>query len=793
MSKNEKKTENLARKLLIKADIFDNENYIVEEQKSDNPIIQKLLKNASKSGAGLGKPEFIIRKKDDNDFLMIIECKADTKYHESNNRDLYTDYAVDGALLYGSHLSREFNVIAIGISGENEDDSKISTYLYPKNSSSYTNLLDENNQKIEKILNWDRYIERAKFDPALAKARHVDLMKFSRELHDYMRDYAKITEAQKPLLVSGVLLALMDRGFEVAYRKYEGEELASETFNSIQKIIEKAELGDSHETKKKAVINAFSFIAHHPELHKVDAKKNESPLLHIIRDLHVHVQPFTRDHYDFDIIGNFYGEFIRYTGGDGKGLGIVLTPKHITDLFADIAKVNKNSVVLDICAGTAGFLISAMKKMTQNVDADEKRRILENSLIGVEQSPEMFALAVSNMILRGDGKTNLYQGDSLRDQNIIEKIKEKADTGFINPPYSQKGEDVSEWHFIIQMLDLLKTRGTGIAIVPMQLAIDTKNLLREKLLKNHRLEAVMSMPDDLFYPIGVVTCIMVFTAHVPHDSDIHHESWFGYWKDDGFKKDRTQGRIPKNEELWKTIKNEWLVNFSNKKEIPGKSIRKKINQTDEWCVEAYLETDYTNLSDQEFIERGRKYLAFLIMNGDFALIKEFSKNDQRIGLHPEQSNWFTYEDLFEVNIGKSIDLNKLEASGNGINYVGRTEENNGITAKVINDGSFEIYQDGCITVPMVGNELKSSYQTEPFCVSQNIAILKPKKFTLNPFIAIFLNTIIRKDRFRFAYGRTLSLDRLKMLKIKLPVDKNGNPNWKFMEDYIKSLPYSASI
>ena len=159
----------------------------------------------------------------------------------------------------------------------------------------------------------------------------------------------------------------------------------------------------------------------------------------------------------------------------------MLTPKHITDLFADIAKVNKNSVVLDICAGTAGFLISAMKKMTQGVDADEKRRILENSLIGVEQSPEMFALAVSNMILRGDGKTNLYQGDSLKDKNIIEKVKGKADTGFINPPYSQKGEDVSEWHFIIQMLDLLQTKGTGIAIVPMALAIDTKNPMREKL------------------------------------------------------------------------------------------------------------------------------------------------------------------------------------------------------------------------------------------------------------------------------------------------------------------------
>ena len=793
MGKNEKKTENVTRKLLAGAGILDNDDFIVEEQKSDNPVIQKLLKNASKSGEGLGKPEFIIRKKDDNEFLMIIECKADAKFHESKKRDLYRDYAVDGALLYGGHFSRAFNVIAIGISGEDESGLKISTFLYPKNSSAYSDLLDENNHKIETILDWNRYIERAKFDPALAKTRHNDLMKFSRELHEYLRDYAKVTEAQKPLLVSGILLALMERGFEKAYIAYDGDDLAQKTFQAIIDVVNRAQLGANQESKKKAVTNAFSFIEHHPELHKVDTKKNESPLLHIIRELHARVQPFTKDHYDFDIIGNFYGEFIRYTGGDKQGLGIVLTPKHITDLFADIAKVNKNSVVLDICAGTAGFLISAMKKMTENVDADEKRRILENSLIGVEQSPEMFALAVSNMILRGDGKTNLYQGDSLKDQNIIEKIKGKADTGFINPPYSQKGEDVSEWHFIIQMLDLLQTKGTGVAIVPMQLAIDTKNPLREKLLKNHRLEAVMSMPDDLFYPVGVVTCVMVFTAHVPHDSDPHHESWFGYWKDDGFKKDRTQGRIYKSEELWKTIKNEWLVNFSNKKDIPGKSIRKKVCQTDEWCVEAYLETDYFNLSDHEFVESGRQYLAYLIRNGNFNLVQILAQNNIKMKLKLERFEWFVYEDLFEVRIGKSVDLNKLELNEAGINYVGRTEENNGITAKVINDGSFEVYPGECITVPMVGNELKSSYQIDPFCVSQNIAILRPKNFILNSFVAVFLNTIIRKDRFRFAYGRTLSLDRLKKLKIKLPVDKNSHPDWQFMEDYIKSLPYSASI
>lgn len=792
---NEKKTEKMTRDFLAAVGIYDSNDFIVEEQKSDNPKIQKLLQKASKSGNGLGKPEFIIRRKDDDEFLMIIECKSSVKYHESINKNQYKDYAVDGVLLYSSYLSDGFNVIAVAISGEEKCEYKISTFFQPRGVSAGYPLLDENNKVISEIIDWDRYIKMATFNPELAKARHKNLLKFSRELHEYLRDYAKVTEAQKPLLVSGVLLALMDKGFEKAYIAYEAEDLAQKTFQAIRDYVGKARLGENQESKKKAVVNAFSFIEHHPELHKIDIKKNESPLKHIIQELHLHVKPFTKDHYDFDIIGDFYGEFVRYTGGDKQGLGIVLTPKHITDLFAELAKVNKNSTVLDICAGTAGFLISAMNKMTKekDVSADERRNILEHKLIGVEQEPSMFALAVSNMILRGDGKTNLYQGDSLKDQHIIERIKDKADTGFINPPYSQKGEDVSEWHFIIQMLDLLKTKGTGIAIVPMQLAIDTKNPLREKLLKNHRLEAVMSMPDDLFYPVGVVTCIMVFAAHVPHDSDIHHESWFGYWKDDGFKKDRVQGRIPKNLELWTQIKNDWLSDFSNKKETPGKSIRRRVLVTDEWCVEAYLETDYTSLSEKEFVNNALRYLSFLIIRGDFSLVKYFSEQGGKINLDLGKFKWFEYDSLFDVNIGKSIDLNKLQESEMGVNYVGRTEENNGVTAIVLNDGTFKTYAGNCITVPMVGNELRSSYQTEPFCVSQNIAILKPKHFTLNPFIAIFLNTIIRKDRFRFAYGRTLSLDRLKMLRIKLPVDKEGNPDWQYMEGYIKSLPYESPL
>ncbi len=789
MSKNEKKTENLSRRLLIKAGIFDNSDFVVEEQKSDNPTIQKLLKSASKSGTGLGKPEFIIRKKDDNDFLMVIECKADTKYHESKNRDMYRDFAVDGALLYGSHLSKEFNVIAIGISGESEDDVKISTFLYVKKSPTYTDLLDENNQKIKEILNWARYIDRAKFDPVLAKSRHSDLMRFSHELHDYMRDYAKITEAQKPLLVSGILLALMDRGFEVAYKKYEGEELASETFNSIKKIIEKAELGDTHETKKQAVINAFSFITHHPELQKIDAKRNESPLLHIISDLHVHVQPFTKDHYDFDIIGNFYGEFIRYTGGDGKGLGIVLTPKHITDLFAELAKLDKNSVVLDICAGTGGFLISAMKKMTEKVSAEEKRKILENSLIGIEQEPQMFALAVSNMILRGDGKTNLYQG-SCFDDSLFNKIKGKANAGFMNPPYSQKGDNLHEWDFIIRMLDGLSKNATGIAIVPMQVAIDTKHPLREKLLSEHTLEAVMSMPDDLFYPIGTVTCIMVFTAHTPHNSDKHHESWFGYWKNDGFRKDKALGRIPTDR--WPKIREEWLDMF-RRKEIIGKSIWKKVDANDEWCAEAYLETDFSNLSEANFIINTVNLASFLFKNGKSEMVEFLLKNNnsnKKLSLYIENWKWFNLGDLFTFEKGER--LTKPDRIEGDIPLITAGENNNGVTEYI----SLENFKnkkkifENKITVDMFFNVFYHDYN---YFSDDNIHTLIPIKFELNKYNSLFLVTILSKLKYKYAYGRQVRLMRLPFEKIKLPIDKNGDPDWQFMEDYIKSLPYSASM
>ena len=109
---NERITENLTREIL-KEKGFYSEKFTVEEQKSKNGRIDKLLKNASKSGDGVGKPEFIITTEHDSELLIVIECKADIKSHKSNDLTNARDYAVDGAVHYASYLSQGYNVLAI--------------------------------------------------------------------------------------------------------------------------------------------------------------------------------------------------------------------------------------------------------------------------------------------------------------------------------------------------------------------------------------------------------------------------------------------------------------------------------------------------------------------------------------------------------------------------------------------------------------------------------------------------------------------------------------------------------
>ena len=120
---------NIFRGLLREAGYYDNPDITVEEQKSDNKKIQKLLKNASKSGMGKGYPDFIITSASNTGLIIVVECKADISRQESATQDSFKDYAVDGALLYASFLAKEYDVVAIGFSGEDKKLVSLSHYI----------------------------------------------------------------------------------------------------------------------------------------------------------------------------------------------------------------------------------------------------------------------------------------------------------------------------------------------------------------------------------------------------------------------------------------------------------------------------------------------------------------------------------------------------------------------------------------------------------------------------------------------------------------------------------------
>jgi hypothetical protein len=610
---NERKTEGLVRDKLRALEYYQADNGIsVEEQKSEIAKVKSLLSKASKnSKENNGYPEFIISNLKDTGFLIVVECKADVRKHESSGRDQAAAYAVDGAIHYAKFLAKNFTVVAVAASGSTRSSLKVSTFLVAAGSDEVKELTNESGEPVTDILPYDDYYRLASFDPDVASKRHADLLAFSRDLHEFIWTRAKVSEEDKPLLVSGTLIALMNSAFLKTFRSLEAEDVPEAWLTAIKKELDKAEIPQA---KKDTMLQPYTTIAVHPNLGKPDSRTaKEYPdgvFKEVIARICENVWPYINVYHDFDVVGQFYGEFLKYTAGDKKALGIVLTPRHVAELFSLLANVCPESKVLDICAGTGGFLISAMQHMLRKAITEEQRTdIKRNRLIGIENSPKMFSLAVSNMILRGDGKANMHQA-SCFDDAIIKAVKRMGpNVGMLNPPYSQSKSDAGlhELYFAKQMLDCLKPGSMGLAIVPISCAIKP-NSVRAEMMAHHTLDAVMSMPAELFYPVGTVTCIMVWIAGVPHKKS-GKETWFGYWREDGFVKTKHKGRIDLNGE-WPAIRDRWVAMYRNRRVHAGESVMHAVTADDEWCAEAYMETDYTKLCQADFEAVVKRYALF---------------------------------------------------------------------------------------------------------------------------------------------------------------------------------------
>ena len=162
--------------------------------------------------------------------------------------------------------------------------------------------------------------------------------------------------------------------------------------------------------------------------------------------------------------------------------------------------------------------------------------------------------------------------------------------------------------------------------------------------------------------------------------------------------------------------------------------------------------------------------------------------ETKMELDTDEWKWFRYDEIFNIKKGKR--LTKEDMTEGIIRYIGAIDSNNGLSAFIGNDT--HVHKGNTITVSYNGSIGYAFYQDKDFWATDDVNVLYPK-FILNRYIALFLCTIIEKEQYRFCYGRKWDLDMMNNSRIKLPVTPEGTPDWQFMEDYIKSLPYSKNI
>jgi type I restriction-modification system DNA methylase subunit len=605
---NERITEDIVRNHFKNDPLFKSIKF--EEQKSYNKRVTELLQNASKSGKGVGKPEFIVSFPAGNiDYLLVIECKANVTNHQSTKIDNPKDYAVDGVLHYAKALSAEFDIIAIAVSGQTEQELLVSHFVWKKGEEKPTE-----NKADKRLLSINDYLKLFNNEQFADNLRNVDIIQKAIYLNEEYQAYS-ITEITRCTMVSAILLSLLNEPFRISYKTYStSESLGKAMLSAIETVLAQNEIRNKGE-----MIGEYSKVLNEP-LFKQETIKHKNKKEHdksievskgMIEYLHSNIYPLMdMEQSGYDVLGRFYTEFIRYAGSE-QGQGLVLTPQHITNLFCDLANVTQNDIIYDPCCGTGGFLIAGMKRMSELAGnyEDKKMNIRTKQLVGVELRPSMYTYACSNMMMRGDGKSNIYCGDCFSFENII-KDHHKPTVAFLNPPYDVG--TAGQMLFIEHALNTIaEQNGRVVAIVQMSCGIKNEKELiavKKRILEKHHLKAVLSMPDDLFYPVGVVTCVMVFEANKKNKGK---DTWFGYFKNDKFEKRKNQGRIDARG-LYKDEKTKLLNAYHNSKEVAGLSVKQEVSGEDEWCAEAYMETDYSTLCDNDFIKKMRDYAAFLI-------------------------------------------------------------------------------------------------------------------------------------------------------------------------------------
>lgn len=511
-----------------------------------------------------------------------------------------------------------------------------------------------------------------------------------------------------------------------------------------------------------------------------------------------------------DVLGKFYEIFLKY-GNGAKEIGIVLTPRHLTRFAAEILDINENDLVFDPTCGTGGFLVAALDEVKKKCTSEKKFDIFKKyGIYGIEEQDPVVALALVNMIFRGDGKNNIIEGNCFNkwlnqseDNGIsnAEYLDSNNDSRIapitkvlMNPPFAQKGSQKKEYHFVEQALNQMQDDGLLFAILPMSVLSkggEELNWRKEYLLKNHTVLSIVTFPEDLFYPVGVRTLGLFVKKGTPHNKN--NKVFWAKVNYDGFVKSkgkRLESKKADNELieikslLLKSVKQQ---DFEANK--PKFYINKPIDFTDkqlELIPEAYLDEGLISISEtvEEIDKIVRELFSFLITSkkiGNHFL--KFIKNQNTKPFSSKiKYKIFKLNELFcYINTGDfhvSGDLDK----GTTPLISCKTVENG-------TEGLFEIDNnifENCITIASDGSwPMSSFYHSYEFAAKDNVIICKPNE-NLNQKAILFITAQLNSQIWRFSYGRKCYLNKTDKIQIPLPVNNNDEIDFNVIDSIVDS-------
>ncbi|UUR83919.1 SAM-dependent methyltransferase [Clostridium perfringens] len=662
-------TDRLVQHLLDKSGI---EEYHIQYAGYD--IVLDALKGASKSGNGHGIPDFNFLQED---FLVLIEDKLDLDKLEStykdgvgnthlsfNEKDVQ-NYAVNGAVYYAQKVLENENlfekIIAIGVVGGHRRYKIQPYYVDRKGYKKLGELVSFDVFTKDKINEYYRVNVLGEISDAQKELREIN--DIASQLHEDLRTFGKLGSDNKATVVSAILLALKAGLLPESLTGKDSEDDSSEwdgkiIYRKVESYINR--LNIQPVSKKEILLNQFKEIETNKILNtRRKDLANKTPLRKFAETLNNDVLHHIVNGSEYDILGQFYSEFVRYGGSDGSDLGIVLTPQHVTSLMAELIDVNPDDNVLDPAMGTASFPISSMNRMISLVnstkllsESEKKRKINEirlNRIYGIEVDSKLFSIALTNMILRGGENSNLHRDDIFHCSLLKNKDTSKETTKdnkekdlfitkiLMNPPYSQAkkstSKNESEMHFILQALTFLKHGGKAAFIVPQSSmtqgpkGVSKKEYiqLKQDLLDNNTINAVITMNSQTFYPKATDTVIVIITKGIPQQDK---RTIFYDYRNDGYTLNHHIGLQPDGTELDKRKR---LIDVINDKIDVDSSIAVKhsITAEDEW-LHSYFYFNDSIPEEKDFYNSMAEYLSFefrMKTNGRGYLFESLDERD----------------------------------------------------------------------------------------------------------------------------------------------------------------------